>query len=57
MDAQTGDKTLPTSGVTDLENDPAMDQLAEILQKLHVDRVEAFLEWLETTEHEEDEQK
>ncbi len=50
MDSQASDPASKKGRLIPLSEDPAMDRLAEILEKLPPDRQEAFGAWLEDTE-------
>ncbi len=54
MDSQTGNPPFKKGRLTPLSEDPQMDRLAEILEKLPQDRQEAFGEWLEDSESNEE---
>jgi hypothetical protein len=50
MDTSSSNKNPKKGSLTSLSEDPQMDRLAEILEKLPPDRQEAFGEWLEETD-------
>jgi hypothetical protein len=50
MVSQAGDPPSKKGSLKPISEDPTMDRLAEILEKLPADRQEAFGEWLESNE-------
>lgn len=54
MVSHSGDSTSKKGRLIPLSQNPQMDRLAEILEKLPPDRQEAFGEWIEDAESNEE---